>query len=133
MLNDSNMRGVLLVFAAVHLALGAYQAIDPSGFFDGLGGFGTENEHYIRDTAAFPLALGIAGLLAATRISWRVPVLATATFWYLLHAANHAFDVNESNEDWVGWFDVGALAVGGLLLAWLARQAAALERGRRLR
>ena len=132
-MNDSTMRGVLLLFGAAHLALGAFQAIDPSAFFDGIGGFGAENEHYIRDTSTFPLAIGITGLLAASRTSWRLPVLTLSALLYAFHAINHAFDINESNEDWVGVFDVASLALGALLITWLARQAQALEQDRLFR
>jgi hypothetical protein len=36
------------------------------------------------------LALGVAGWIAVSRASWRVPVLGILTIQYVLHPINHA-------------------------------------------
>src|SRR4051794_41981476 len=72
-------------------------AISPSVFFDAIGPFGTRNNHYMRDLATFYIALGAAGLVAARRPSWRVPVLALAAVEFALHAVNHLGDIGESH------------------------------------
>src|SRR3954451_9772958 len=84
----------LLVLAASQLALAVYMVADPSSFFDTVGGFGTQNDHYIRDVATWSAALGVAAFVAAFRESWQLPVLAFAALQFTLHALNHAFDAD---------------------------------------
>ncbi len=95
-------------------------AFDPGGFFDAIGDFGPRNDHYIRDAAVFPLAMGVGFLVAAARPSWRAPVLAVAAVWYLAHAVNHLIDIGDSGA---GAFDFVTLLVSALLFAGLALEA----------
>jgi hypothetical protein len=112
---------VIAAFGASQLALGAYMAIAPRSFFDLLGTFGTYNDHYIRDTATFYLALGVVALLAAGRASWRPAVLAFAAIQYALHTVNHIVDAGDADPTALGVFD--AVSLGGLavVLFWLWR------------
>jgi hypothetical protein len=112
---------VILAFVGVtHVALFAWMAFAPGSFFDALGDFGTRNDHYIRDAAMFPLAMGVGFLVAVVRSSWRAPVLAIATVWYFAHAVNHLIDIGDSEA---GVFDFVSLAVSALLFAGLALEA----------
>lgn len=123
-MSEPNFRAVLLVFGASQLALAAWMIVSPGSFFDAVAGFGTQNDHYIRDVAVLYLAIGVGLLVAATRPSWRFPVLAIAATWYLAHAVNHLFDIGESDPDWVGPADFVALVATGLVLLLLAVLAA---------
>lgn len=123
-LSESGFRAVLLAFGLSQLALAAWMIVSPGSFFDAIAAFGPRNDHYIRDNATFPLAIGIGLVLAASRPSWRFPVLVVASIWYLAHALNHLVDLGEADPDWVGPADFVAILVTGVLLAWLASVAA---------
>jgi hypothetical protein len=118
----------VLVFGAYYFVLGLWQAVAPGPFYDAIGPFGPRNDHYTRDAATWSLALGIALLLAGRRPSWRVPVLALATFQSALHAINHLVDIGDADPSWAGPFDFVALAALTFALAWLLARAAR-ERG----
>ncbi len=123
-MSESSFRAVLLVFGLSQLALAAWMIVSPSSFFDAIAGFGAQNDHYIRDNATFPLAIGVGLLVAAGRPSWRFPVLVVSAVWYLAHAVNHLIDIGESDPDWVGPADFVAILLTGLALLGLALQAA---------
>jgi hypothetical protein len=123
-LSESTFRAILLVFGGSQLALAAWMIVSPGSFFDAVAGFGTQNDHYIRDNATFPLAIGIGLLVAAGRPSWRFPVLLVSAVWYLAHAVNHLVDIGESDPDWVGPADFVAILLTGLALLGLALMAA---------
>jgi len=109
------------VFGAYHLALALFMAVAPRAFFTNVGPFGTVNTHYIRDTATFNAAIGVALLVAVRRPSWRVPVLALTTLQFALHSINHLVDIGRAHPAWNGYFDFFSLAAATLLLAWLLR------------
>jgi hypothetical protein len=122
--NEPTFRAVLYILGASQLALAAWMIVSPGSFFDAVAGFGVQNNHYIRDNATFPLAIGVGLLIAAGRPSWRFPVLVVAAVWYLAHAVNHLVDIGESDPDWVGPADFVVILVSGLALLWLALVAA---------
>jgi hypothetical protein len=124
------MRAVLVVLGVTQVASGALALVVPDTFFDEIGRYGVENEHYVGDVGAFVLAFGIAVLVAAQRPSWRVPVLVLGALWYGLHAINHAFDVGEARSDARGIVDTLYIGLGAPLfayLAWAAAKSQALE------
>jgi len=111
---EGTIRGALLVLAASQLGLGVWMAVSPRTFFS-VAGFGTRNDHYIRDVATFYVALGAVLLVAALpRPSWRVPVLAFATLQYGLHFVNHLIDVGNGHPGWVGPLDAASVGAGAL-------------------
>lgn len=124
------MRAVLVVLGVTQVASGALALVAPDTFFDEIGRYGVENEHYVGDVGAFVVAFGIAVLVAAQRASWRVPVLVLGALWYGLHAINHAFDVGEARSDARGIVDTLYIGLGAPLfayLAWAAARSQALE------
>lgn len=110
-------------FAAYHLGLALFMAVAPRAFFTDIGPFEAVNVHYIRDTATFNAAIGVALLLAVRRPSWRVPVLALVTLQFALHSLNHLIDIGRAHPAWLGYFDFFSLALATLVLAWLLRVA----------
>jgi hypothetical protein len=118
-LTESSFRTILIVLGLSQLVLAAWQIVSPGSFYDSIAGFGTQNDHYIRDAATFPLAIGIGLLVVVGRPSWRFPVLLVAAVWYLAHAVNHLFDIGDADPSWVGPADFFVLALTGALLAWL--------------
>jgi hypothetical protein len=121
------MRAVLVVLGVVQAASGALALVAPGTFFDEIGRYGVENQHYVGDVGAFVLAFGIAVLIAAQRPSWRPPVLALGALWYGFHAINHAFDVGDARSDARGVFDTLYIGLGALLFAYLAWAATRLQ------
>lgn len=121
------MRAVLVVLGVVQVASGALALVAPGTFFDEVGRYGVENQHYVGDVGAFVLAFGVAVLVAAQRPVWRVPVLALGVLWYGLHTINHAFDVGDARSDARGVFDTLYIGLGAVLFAYLAWVAARLQ------
>lgn len=126
-LDERTFRSVLTLLGASQIALFAWMVISPSSFFDAIASFGPQNDHYVRDAAMFPLAIGIGLLVSARRPSWRVPSLAIAAVWYLAHAVNHLIDIGDADPGWIGPFDFVVILLTGLLLGWLAIAAARLN------
>jgi hypothetical protein len=126
-LDERTFRSVLTLLGASQIALFAWMVISPSSFFDAIASFGPQNDHYVRDAAMFPLAIGIGLLVSARRPSWRVPSLAIAAVWYLAHAINHLIDIGDADPGWIGPFDFVVILLTGLLLGWLALAAARLN------
>jgi len=115
----------LTVFAALELGLALFTVISAHSFYTAIGPFGAFNAHYLRDVASFEGAIGIAFVLAIGRPTWRVPVLALATFQFALHSLNHLFDIGKAHPAWTGYFDFFSLLAATVLLAWLWRMASA--------
>ena len=121
------MRAVLVVLGVVQVASGALALVAPGTFYDEVGRYGVENQHYVGDVGAFVLAFGIAVLIAAQRPAWRVPVLLVGALWSGLHAINHAFDVGDARSDARGIVDTIYIGLCALLYAYLAWVAARLQ------
>jgi hypothetical protein len=119
----------LWVFAVYNIALALFMAFAPHAFYKAIGPFGAYNRHYEGDTATFAAAFALGFLVAVRRCSWRVPVLAMATFQFALHSVNHLVDIGRAHPDWTGYFDFFALLASTLLLARLLNIAIAEARG----
>jgi uncharacterized membrane protein YpjA len=118
--NDARLRTILLVIAIYHLVLGAFMFFAPGAFYDSLGKFPPQNDHYTKDVATFYIALGVVFYVSVRRRSWRTPLLAFTALEYGLHAINHLVDVNKASSDLTGWFDFFALSLLALIFAGLA-------------
>jgi hypothetical protein len=110
----------LVISGLFNVALGLFQLFDPGSFFEEIGRYGAENNHYVGDVGAFTLAAGLVLLLAARYPAWRVPVLTLTAIWYGLHAINHALDVDEARTEARGWLDTGLIALGAAVSGYLA-------------
>ena len=113
----------LAAFGVYQLALGVLMAVAPHTFFTEIGPFGAQNDHYIRDTATYNLALGAVMLIAASRPRWSVPVLAFATLQFAIHAAYHLIDIDRAHRAGVGAGDFVLLTLMAVLLGGLLRLA----------
>jgi hypothetical protein len=112
----------LLAFAAYQFAIAATMVFAPHTFFTDIGPFGVQNDHYLRDTATFNLAFGVALAIAYLRPSWRTPVLSCVALQFALHALNHLADIGAAHPYWLGPADFISLALATLVLIWLARE-----------
>jgi hypothetical protein len=120
---------LILNFAVVHLALGAWQLISPGSFFDVLGPFGTSNEHYTRDVGTFTLALGVAFAISYRWPAWRIGVVGYALLQYSFHAVNHLVDIGDADPERMGPIDFAALALTAPVFGWMLVQLVRERRG----
>ena len=109
---------LLGVLGVTEVLLGLWMVLAPRSFFDGIGGFGAYNPHYMRDVATFELAIGVVALLAIRRPSWWPATLAVAAIQFGLHAINHIVDVGQADDRAAGIFDAASLTAVALLLGW---------------
>jgi hypothetical protein len=116
---ETAIRAGVAVLGASALITAFIMVIDPSGFLDEVGRFGTANDHLVRDMATWSAAYGAALLIAVRLASWRVPVLALGVIQGVLHVANHIADAGIANPDWKGLGNVVALGAITLVTAWL--------------
>jgi Predicted membrane protein (DUF2306) len=94
---EAGRRRVLRALGAAQLGLGSWMALTPASFYAAVAPFGVRNEHLLRDLSTVSLTLGVAALLAATRPTWRVPVLAITLLQFALHSLNHLLDIGQAD------------------------------------
>jgi hypothetical protein len=112
----------LLAFAASQFALAALMVFAPHTFFTDIGPFGVQNDHYLRDTATFNAAFGVALAVAYRRVAWRTPVLCCVAIQFALHSINHLADIGDAHPHWLGPADFISLSLATAALVWLARE-----------
>ncbi len=112
----------LVAFSLVNVAIAAMLAFAPHAFFEDVGPYGAQNDHYMRDLATFYAALAIAGAIACRRPAWRTPVLALMAIEYGLHTLNHLADIGAAHTHWLGPANFASLAAATGALVWLARE-----------
>jgi len=125
----AHLKPLLAIIGVYQLGLGLFMVIAPGTFFEEIGPYGVQNDHYIRDAATFTLALGLVLLIAAWRPRWRVAAIAGALFQYLLHSINHLVDIGEADPERLGPTNFVLLALGAGLLTWMFVAAARADRG----
>lgn len=116
---DGPIRTALIVFGLYLVGISLFAAVAPGTFFDEIGPYGVQNDHYIHDVAAFQGAVGIFMLLAVRRPSWWIPALAVATLQFALHTVSHLVDIGDADPEWLGVAEAIALVLGTAVLAWL--------------
>lgn len=118
----STVRVGLLAFAAYSFVAAALMVLAPHTFFEDVGPFGVQNDHYLRDVATFNVAFGAALLVAYRRVEWRTPVLCCVALQFVLHSINHLVDIGAAHPYWLGPADFISLALATVVLVWLARE-----------
>jgi hypothetical protein len=118
----STVRVGLIAFAAYHFAVAALMVFVPHAFFADIGPFGVQNDHYLRDTATYNAAFGVALLIASRRVQWRTPILCCVALQFVLHAINHLVDIGSAHPYWLGPADFTSLTLASAVLVWLARE-----------
>jgi hypothetical protein len=119
---EARLRGLLLALGGVQVGLGGWMALAPASFAR-VAPFGVRNDHLLRDLSTVSLALGVAALLAATRPTWRVPMLAITLLQFTLHTLNHAFDIGQAEPSWLGPANALVLGLATVALALTLRTA----------
>jgi uncharacterized membrane protein len=119
----ARQRGLLRALGTVQLGLGGWIALAPASFFASVAPFGARNDHLLRDLSTVLLALGVGALVAATRPTWRVPVLAITLLQFTLHTLNHLLDLGRAEPGWLGPANAVALGLATVALALTLRAA----------
>jgi hypothetical protein len=119
----STVRVGLIAFAAAYLALAAMMVLTPHVFYEDIGPFGIQNDHYLRDVASAYAAFAVALLVAYRVPSWRAPVLGVVALQSGLHAINHLADIGAAHPTWLGPADFISITLATAAAAWLAREA----------
>lgn len=112
----------LIAFAAYQLAIAAMMVFAPHAFFTDIGPFGVQNDHYLRDTATYNAAFGVALVVAYRRVQWRTPILCCVALQFALHCVNHLADIGSAHPYWLGPADFISLSLATAALVWLARE-----------
>ena len=126
------LRGAMALFALYYAGIGLWMAISPHTFYTALGPFETRNDHYLRDTATFQIAIGVGLWIAVSRPAWRVPMLTISVVQFALHSVNHLVDISRAHPAWTGYFDFFSLTLSTVLIIGLLRLAAADRSAERL-
>lgn len=96
------MRAVFVGFGLVLIATAAWMGFDPAGFYESVATFGPESDHFVRDLATYTAPLGVALLVAAFRVTWRLPVLALGLLQNGLHIVSHVVDLDTAATTTLG-------------------------------
>jgi hypothetical protein len=118
----STVRVGLIAFSVYHFVVAGLMVFAPHTFFADIGPFGVQNNHYLRDTATFNIAFGVALAVAYQRVPWRTPVLCCVALQFTLHAFNHLADIGAAHPHWLGPADFISLTLAAAALVWLARE-----------
>lgn len=128
-LNETRIRQALVLLAIAQLGLGVFLLIAPGPFADNIAPFGSgADDHFLRDIGTFYIAMGVALLMAARRVSWRVPVLFLVALQYALHTINHLIDIADTDPAWLGPFNFVSLLALTFIIGWVLHGAARLAR-----
>lgn len=111
------LRGGLLAFGALHLAIAVLGLTIPVVFHETMADFGPRNDWLVRDVSLLYGVTGAGMLAAVGRPSWRAPVLTVAVVHYAGHTFSHAVDADRAQPAWVGPVDVAVIGAGTLALA----------------
>ena len=87
---------VLFALGLVLLANAVWMLLAPAGWYRdlpaGVPDTGPFNFHFVRDIGATYLTVGVGLLWGARQRQFRVPVVALAALFHVLHAATHVLD-----------------------------------------
>ena len=119
--------GALLGFMGLgSLANAAWMFVAPGRWYTDLPAavpdFGPLNEHFVRDIACAFMTVGIALVWSAFSDRFRLPLVATATIFFVAHAVLHVYDTLRGAVDshhW--WLDLPGVYLPAVLLLLVAR------------
>ncbi len=112
---------VIVVIGVVGLVNGIWMLVDPSRWYTdlpaGVPDYGPLNIHFVRDIGCAFVTVGVALLWAWRRPAFRLPLVATATLFYVAHAVLHLHDSARGivdSDHW--WLDAPGVYLPALLL-----------------
>ena len=122
--------GIAVACAALGLfyaIAGAWMLFSPQTFYE-IAAFGPYNRHFIGDTGAVFLALGIALLRATPRPYPSRYVIDAALFASVIHLGNHLAEGFSQSLDWQTDLGLGAVLAVNLYASIWSRRGARLTR-----
>ncbi len=112
---------VIVVIGVVGLVNGIWMLVDPSRWYTdlpaGVPDYGPLNIHFVRDIGCAFVTVGVALLWAWRQPAFRLPLVATATIFYVAHAILHVHDSARgivASDHW--WLDAPGVYLPALLL-----------------
>jgi hypothetical protein len=125
---------ILGFLGVANLANAGWMLADPAGWYAGLPAAvpdtGPLNTHFVRDIGSAFAVVGVALLWGALRPALRVPLLALAALFYLLHGLVHVADTLADRLPAAHWaIDLPGVYLPAILL--LVLTAAAVRSARR--
>ena len=119
----------LLLGAVANLANAAWMLVDPAGWYlylpAAVPDTGPFNAHFVRDVGSAFAVMGLALAFGALRPALRVPSLAFASGFYVLHALVHVADTVAGRlpaSHW--WIDLPGVYVPALVMLGVTALAA---------
>jgi hypothetical protein len=119
----------LLLGAVANLANAAWMLVDPAGWYlylpAAVPDTGPFNAHFVRDVGSAFAVMGLALAFGALRPALRVPSLAFASGFYVLHALVHVADTAAGRlpaSHW--WIDLPGVYVPALVMLGVTALAA---------
>jgi hypothetical protein len=85
--------------------------LTPRWFFDHVGTFPPYSRHYLGDTGAFVVAVGVALLVASVSPTKYKSLITIGAIASLLHFLNHLYGSLFVHEAWLPTIEVGVQAV----------------------
>ena len=118
------LRWVVAALGLANVASGLSLLLTPLWFYANVGTYAPYNRHFMGDTGAFVLALGVGLLLAAPRLEQHRLLLGVAVLGSALHAANHVVDdvLNPAAPPGAWLTNTLPLLITALLLAYVFAQ-----------
>jgi hypothetical protein len=114
---------LLLALGVGSVANALWMLVDPARWYHdlpaGVPDTGPLNVHFVRDIGCAFLTAGLALLAAVRWPHWRLPLVATAAFFFVAHAALHVHDTARGIVDahhW--WLDAPGVYLPAIALAW---------------
>lgn len=108
---------LLLVVGAASLLTGAWLFLAPGSFYDAIATYPPRNDHFLRDTGSFNVALGAAAIYGARRASWRAPMLGILVLQYGLHTISHLINIDDTDPKSLGVVNFVLLLAVTIVLA----------------
>ena len=119
---------VLGLYGLGNLANGVWMLVSPRSWYNylpaGVPDFGPLNEHFVRDLGGLFLLIGAALMGAAVRRKLRVPAIAFASGFSVLHALVHVYDTASGRVAAAHWLvDFVPVYLPAIVLVFALRSA----------
>jgi hypothetical protein len=104
------VKALLIIVGLSDLFAGLALMLTPRWFFNNIGTFAPYNRHYLGDTGAFVVAIGVALVVAAINPTKYRSLITIGAIASLLHFLNHLYGSLFAHEAWLPTIEVGVTA-----------------------
>jgi hypothetical protein len=114
-------KALVLIVGISDLFAGLALMLTPRWFFDHIGTFPPYSRHYLGDTGAFILAIGVALTVAATNPIRYRSLVTIGAIASVLHFLNHLYGSLFQHEAWMQTLEVGVPAAAMVYVVVMVR------------